>query len=65
MSFSFVVLTLYIQGRKRETRTAENIQEVLKDLLGGTVKEMMEKWVTATKNPLSPTTPATAINPSA
>lgn len=36
-----------------DIQTAEDIQEALKDLLGGTIKEMMEpKWMTSsdTKN---------------
>ena len=48
-----------------------DMQDALKDLLGGAIKEMMESemdeqntWVTANQNALTAKMPAMAINPS-
>ena len=50
--------------------TAEDIQDALKDLLGGTIKEMMEAemddhlWVTRSQSVRITTITVTATNPS-
>ncbi|MBQ6296482.1 MAG: hypothetical protein IJK81_02090 [Selenomonadaceae bacterium] len=50
-----------------DIQTAQDIQESLKDLLGGTIKEIMETettmWITKSQNAPIRTTPAKGTNP--